>query len=513
MRHLKIIYLLLAVALFSCQDENDGVDIFGGEGKSKIVGMSSELDIKLGWNRLILNWENSFDPAIDSIEVNWSANKKSYKKILPGDATDYIIENLENFDYQINVIALDKEGNRSKALTTYSRPYTKDHEVLNTFLNIEQKFFFVNDKLIVIPNPCNDKNINPTLHYFVGDEEKTVEYTKEYIESEDFYRGFVVYENVNFTKPITFTRKGKIEECEDDILFDPYELKLENVKLNPYFEDELKIQHGSIDKAWINSVEEICIDFPVATLEDLVLFPNLKRLKFGSKRYFNSDPDDESAEPEIMVPSLNFNPDNEELTYFILDELTKKENPLAIEIYHDLFNLSSTLENAVKKEPILFVEKEYFDIEGWATYDVVGDKVYTDQGIKLYTVNMPYRIFYPDGIYLSPFRNKVAGLRHKITADMQEEKTINGFIVRMNNYGTQAQFPEEVGIQYSKDGENWIDIDPTRKMHRVGNHYAEVTNFELSTPIKAQHVRIIVDDNGPISGLFYVTNVREFAMY
>ena len=507
MKYFKLVFLLVAVMLLSCEDEKDSIDLFGGEGKSKIVGMSSELKVKTGWNRIFLSWENSLDPSIKNIEVTWTGNKESEVEILPGDATEYIINDLNNFDYQINIVALDEDGKKSKSLTTYSRPYTKDHEILNTFLNVERKFFFVNDQLIILPNPYNPKMIKSTLHYYVGEEEQIVEFTEELCNET-----FIIYENVNKNKPVTFSRIAQIEECEDDILFEPYELSAEKVVLDPYFEDELKYQYNlkSISKEWINTIEELYIDFEIPTLEDIAYFPNLKRIKFGSKRFFIADPfggeEGEESGGELMMPSFNFSPDHQELTIYILNELAKGDEGIDIEIYNDLFSLSDQLDQVLQKPAPVFSEKVYLneDYKNWSAWE--------DPEPTLYTWCMPIDFFNPSKMWMSPFKNKEPQT-HKLSVDMSEDKSINGFVVEFNNFGNLPSFPAKVNIQTSTDGNVWNNIDSDRSLLRVGNHYGERTNFELSAPITARYVRFIASDGGPISGMFYVTTVKSLLIY
>ena len=66
----KYIVLFLALlALVSCESLEDTYKDYAGDGAIRYLGKCTDLSIQPGWNRLLLDWENSTDPVIDKIKI------------------------------------------------------------------------------------------------------------------------------------------------------------------------------------------------------------------------------------------------------------------------------------------------------------------------------------------------------------------------------------------------------------------------------------------------------------
>ena len=69
----KYIGLLIGIlTIVSCESLEDTYKDYAGNGPIRYLGKCTDLTVRPGWNRLIVNWKNSPDPVIDKIKITWS---------------------------------------------------------------------------------------------------------------------------------------------------------------------------------------------------------------------------------------------------------------------------------------------------------------------------------------------------------------------------------------------------------------------------------------------------------
>lgn len=63
MKHIyKCLLMALPLLLTSCESITDTFKEFAGDGEIKYLGKCDNLTVTPGWERLIINWDNTPDP-------------------------------------------------------------------------------------------------------------------------------------------------------------------------------------------------------------------------------------------------------------------------------------------------------------------------------------------------------------------------------------------------------------------------------------------------------------------
>ena len=240
---MKLRYLInlfiASMSLIACNESlEDTYSDYAGDGRIRYVGKCSGLDATPGWYRLSLKWTNSIDATIDSIRVTWPASSDVIRDtLLNATDTTLILDNLQDGTYRIGLQAVDKRGEKSLEITTYARPYTKNHEIVKTFTQAVTKFYRVGNNLVFFTDKWNDDIVDLNLHC-TDREEKIYGLTKERMNE-----GFLTVENVDMEKPITISRVGRIMGTSDTIQFNT--LTLENKRtLTSDFISAIQYRYG-----------------------------------------------------------------------------------------------------------------------------------------------------------------------------------------------------------------------------------------------------------------------------
>lgn len=91
-------------------------------------------------------------------------------------------------------------------------------------------------------------------------------------------------------KEVQLIRKGHVADCEELITLDPLKFTGErsftsDIKLLL----ETKYKQGShISDAFVEGLEELEIDYSISSFEDILYFPNLKKLHLGKNRFLHA---------------------------------------------------------------------------------------------------------------------------------------------------------------------------------------------------------------------------------
>lgn len=283
---LSVIGIIVTV---SCQNIKDTYD--SGDGEIRYIGMCTNLTTTPGWKRIVVKWDNNIDPIIYKIKLKWSDDNMADSILLDKGITEYSIPNLENNTYEIEVSSLDKNGNASLSNTIYARPYTEEHEEVKSFTRIIAKQYFIGNQLILSFSGWQNGIDSAILQYTKKDGTKGESTLTEDITSEALYTLPV---EINPNQPVTLYRKGRISDCPDEIVFEPYILSRQKTYSSD-IKDFFKTKYGLgseqisndeiINENWAENAEVLELDGDFNSFEDLLNFPKLKKLILGKNTY------------------------------------------------------------------------------------------------------------------------------------------------------------------------------------------------------------------------------------
>lgn len=259
-------------------------------GKIRYVAKCSDIYATPGWERLVVEWKNGTDATIDKIKLTWTYDGKKDSTFLPSLTTSFVLNNLHNTVYRFDIVAIDKMGNKSLNETTYGRPYTREHEIMNAFTRGVVKSYFVKDKMIFFADRWNKNILEMKLQY-----KDTKGVTQYYEFTEDTYDNLITIDDVSMDPEdvVYVLRKGRFEDSVDEIEFDPYAIsRLKNyssgfinaIERRYGYSTNTKEQEIEFEK-FLNEVEVLEFDYDIETFEDLLYCSNLKKVIFGKNRY------------------------------------------------------------------------------------------------------------------------------------------------------------------------------------------------------------------------------------
>lgn len=333
MKLYKTLIAALALALTGCESITDTFKDFAGDGEIRYVGKCSDLTVSPGWERLDVKWTNTNDPIIDKIKVKWFTDDATDSVLLERGTTEYNIQGLTDATYGITISSLDKEGEESLTNTIYGRPYTSNHEVIQSFTRVISKYYYIGDRLALYFIGWQDGLDKVTLKYTTkAGEEKELSITKMMTDWEKY---LLLDDHIDLSKPVTLYRTGQVSGCSDKIDFDPFELE----KTKTYsadFKEYLKKLYGDdgtvlsaggvVNENWVNKTTTLELDGDFASFDDILNFPHLKKLILGKHRYLT----EEGAEDEIRGRSTVA---DGESSYFAIKTLNEL-NGLTIDRYN-----------------------------------------------------------------------------------------------------------------------------------------------------------------------------------
>ena len=69
------LWLLLPLLIFGgCESLEDTYKDYAGDGPIRYLVKCDDLDVKAGWNRLVVSWKSVDDPIIDKVKVSWTVD-------------------------------------------------------------------------------------------------------------------------------------------------------------------------------------------------------------------------------------------------------------------------------------------------------------------------------------------------------------------------------------------------------------------------------------------------------
>lgn len=295
MKKYKLLITTLALALTGCESITDTFKDYAGDGEIRYVGKCDDLTVSPGWERLEIKWTNTNDPIIDKVKVKWFTDDTADSVLLDRGTTEYNIKGLTDATYGITVSSLDKDGDESLTNTIYGRPYTTNHEVIQSFTRVISKYYYIGDRLALYFIGWQEGLDKVTLKYTTkGGEDKELAITQNMIDSYWGQKQMLLEDPIDTSKPVTLYRTGKVSGCSDEINFAPFELE----KTKTYsadFKEYLKKLYGddgtvlttggTVNEDWVKKTTTLELDGDFSSFDDILNFPNLKKLILGKHRY------------------------------------------------------------------------------------------------------------------------------------------------------------------------------------------------------------------------------------
>lgn len=306
MRHIRttILLSLSIIALAGCGDIKDTYDEYTADGETRYIGQATGLVVSPGWERLIVSWENNTDPAIGHVKVKWATDDSADSVLLDRGATTYNITGLGNYNYTVSVTEVSKSGRESLTNSTVQRPYTAEHENIQTFTRIISNHFIIGDRLVLKFTGWQD-GIESACVSFTGKDgtPDTLVLTSAMANGQDqaMYRKYHIRapyylpsQEIDMAQPIVLHRTGRVAGCEDLITFPDYTLPARK-NFNADFKEYLRGLYGTggsvldadgeVVDSWANQVTEFDLNGNFDNFDDVLNLPNLKTLSLGGHRY------------------------------------------------------------------------------------------------------------------------------------------------------------------------------------------------------------------------------------
>lgn len=457
-----------------CEDLEDTYSDYAGNGLIRYVGKCVDVEVSAGWERLHVEWKNNQDPAVKHIVLSYDTENVSKDTLLDAGTTFCDLPTKENELYEVNVYAVDKNGNRSLSDAKYARPFTYEHESVRSFTTGVIKHFFVGNNLVMFFDQNSESILNVQLRYQNTNGEPVLMDALQ----NDFDKQYMLLRDVDVSKPIVIERKGKVEGCKDEIDFTPYELTNEWA-FSASFRGQIKARYGlvDIDDNFINNTTELEFDYDVMSFEDILYFPNLEKIVLGKNRYLFS--------PEIVgvYPNTSSRVSALEKSLFVLG-VAQELRGLKIERYnqHYFADNITNLTIMAMGNPVI-PEHDYLDKSRWTI--TCSEPCYNSKPENLLD-NDPYTWW---DVTQHP------GLTtYELVIDMQSKQELNGMKIAQVMDASATDFmPNTIEIQVSVDGEIWENFTYSLA-NTIGNSVAETTIFNLNEPKRARYIKLIVSD-------------------
>lgn len=495
----KYIGLLIGIlTIVSCESLEDTYKDYAGNGPIRYLGKCTDLTVRPGWNRLIVNWKNSPDPVIDKIKITWSKDGIVKEQLLNTETEEFNIPGLEDGNYEVTVYSIDKEGNTSLKSTIYGRPYTASHEMVQSFTQVVSNHYFLKNRLVLIFQGWEDNVTNAYLTYTKTDGSAGRINLNKQLVNQLYY---LLPDAIDPTQPIELYRSGHILGCDDEIIFAP--TKLENIRLfNADFKQEMKRQFGfdeDIPDSWASTVEKINLDWTIGSFSDLLNLPNLKKLVLGKHRYILSDlvNDSEAAQSKVYDAALSD---------FVLKTLHKLNPDFVVERYNKHYSNLTAAEYLKEKGETYLPDYSFFDLSDLKFTSLPSDAPNYKSYLEYLTDNNVKTSWEPAGMKTLT--------TYSLTLDLKTEKKLQGLkLVQtyFDNENKRSWCPRIVKIFVSKDSDNWESATYLEELE-IGHSTGEINIIPFVEGGKhAQYIKVVVST--PHSESTYNISLAEIGLY
>ena len=484
MERIYVLLLGITILLGGCDSMEESFEQFSD--RIHYVGKCSELTVTPGWEKVDLAWKNGIDPSRNKIKITWISNNGANQMdtLLPGDSMSCQIKNLENENYTFTVYGVDSAGNCSLPETNYGRPYTYEHEALVGFSTVVIKSFRVKDNVLLFFDSWSASLKEVKLQYYQGGEKQEMVLNKEILNKK-----YLLIEGVDDAEVVVL-RTGTLEGCPDEIVFQPYELDFNTRNFGNDFASQVKDRYqvnDIITDEFVNSLTELELDRDIQSLEDILFFPNLKKLKLGKNRYMDANYLVSVSNPKKSLL------EEKELSMYIL-ELANRINGLTVECYNEHYFSNGEISGKsfmLPKDNPTLPDLNYLSTENWNITVAVKDETG-------YNSHMEYLLDNDATTIWRPRLSTSFVMLHELTIDMKEQKTFSGFKVAQKafvneNDGDATYLPNSIKIMTSSNNVSW-DVPFIAEDVVIGNTPGEVNLLRLKEPKTARYIRIKLSD-------------------
>lgn len=98
------LWLLLPLLIFGgCESLEDTYKDYAGDGPIRYLVKCDDLDVKDGWNRLVVSWKSVDDPIIDKVKVSWTVDGIGRDTLLERGTFACSLPCDGNLTYQVSV--------------------------------------------------------------------------------------------------------------------------------------------------------------------------------------------------------------------------------------------------------------------------------------------------------------------------------------------------------------------------------------------------------------------------
>lgn len=515
----------MAFCVVGCEDLEDTIDDYTGDGRIRYIGKCSGLQVNPGWERLQVIWKGHLDATIKQVRIRWQSELDAQpfdtlvepQNVLENpELMDTIyIKGLQDALYEVSVCNITEDGTESKPEVLTVRPYTKRHENLRAFPLGISNYFALREvnKLVVVTDGSNSDLKEAELHYWKTNGEKEIWNIKRrmsnYVMSGDRESMFIL-DDVDFSdpenKPITVKRKGKMTECIDEIDFDPETLDVDQVIWSSGFVSLMNKNYGSAWESDIEHLTELYIDYDLPTFYDLFYLPNLKKVVLGKNRY-------------MRVPEKQ---GEEKTTYSVTDVYTAlmtlqylhEVRGLEVERYSEHYLGKPASERYDSKIYLLSTLTEMYYGEGVIDEDLVTE-CREENMDRLPSINIldktDWKVTCSDTAFTG-YKERCADLVdddpetyfepgqrlgatvYQIQIDMRKAQRIDGFKVVQpteETKTTKRYLLPALEIEVSRDGIRWEDATHEDGAITIGDNKGEISFIRVPESLRNRETRYI----------------------
>ena len=495
-KYLWLLFLILTIV--ACEDLEDTYSDYVGDGTIRYVGICTDVTVSPGWKRLIVKWKNTPDLLVDKIKITWRKDEFRDSVLLEPNQTEYNITGLEEGSYEILVYGVDQEGNHSLATPLLGRPYTSTHETILSFTRLIAKHYFLKDRLVLFFSGWSDLVELATLSYYVGDEQKprTLPLNAELIAR----KYYLLEDKINPTKPVILKRTGRVEGCEDLIVFDPYELSHEKLYTSD-FKQLMREQYGvsEVSEELANKLKVLEIDYTITSFEDILNLSNLETLVLGKNRYQKAEylsstsKDSELYEVEASLFALN---------------VAHEIYGLNVERYNKHFLPEVSLPYMQEMGNPVLPEFTCLNTSDWEITCTPKDgDVWNSHPEYLFDGNFQ-NWWQPEYLY---------GARtHEIVVDMKTSNVLHGVKIAQKDFNPENDemsnnlLPSMIKVQISDDKASWKNVTYVEE-NTLGTTAGEITIIKFPSEQNARYLKFVVYDQ--VYGSSFCVSLAEIGVF
>lgn len=477
--------MLLLLFAAGCEDLEETYKDYAGDGPVRYMARCSDVKVESGWECLRISWKNALDPNRAKILVRCVSDLSAFDTIVKADAEVCEVKGLPDATYTVTVAALSAAGDTSLTnnMMATGRPYSPTHESVRGFTTGILKNVFVGNNLVLFMNAWNEESMEEfTLHYTNTVGEKQAFDLKEAFDAGDY-----LLRDVDASKEVRLARKGHLVGCPDLITFPDYVLGKGNVMMMGDFKSLLMERYGAITPE-VLAMEELELDYDLMSMEDILWFPNLKRLVLGKNRYY------ENASAVGITDYTKV-----KRMYFCANVLNELNGGMDVDVYTTgygaCYNFLQSDYSGNKYEGTVNEkgraewpeDLQLLDTEGWKL-------TITPEGET--PEEFEAEMLFDDNPYTQWISNTGQSQRtYNLTIDMQELQTVKGLKIVQGqvNYNLQGYLPEMVMVQVSVDGEVWANPCHMEE-NTMGTNKGEMRLLNFVAEQHVRYIRLTVKD-------------------